>query len=123
MKTILDYALEYGQRGWALIPLGDHSKIPMMKDWPNVASSDEAYIRQRFTHHNGNIGIVCGQKSSLLVIDVDMPDGPASLEQLESQLGKLPDTLSQTTGGGGKQFFFLYPAGVEIGNSVKRLGA
>ncbi|WP_294446955.1 DUF927 domain-containing protein [uncultured Mailhella sp.] len=123
MKTILDYALEYGQRGWAPIPLTAHTKEPCLRGWPNVASSDEAYIRQIFTHHNGNIGIVCGKKSSLLVIDVDMPDGPASLEQLESQLGKLPDTLSQTTGGGGKQFFFLYPAGVEIGNSVKKLGA
>lgn len=123
MKTILDYALEYGQRGWAPIPLTAHTKEPCLRGWPNVASSDEAYIRQRFTHHNGNIGIVCGKKSNLLVIDVDMPDGPASLEQLESQLGKLPDTLSQTTGGGGKQFFFLYPDGVEIGNSVKRLGA
>ena len=123
MKTMLDYALEYGQRGWAPVPLVANSKKPCLHDWPNVTSSDEAYIRQHFTHHNGNIGIVCGQKSSLLVIDIDMPDGPASLEQLESQLGKLPDTLSQTTGGGGSQLFFLCPVAVEIGNSVKKLGA
>ena len=123
MKTILDYALEYGQRGWAPVPLTANSKKPCFHDWPNVASSDEAYIRQHFAYHNGNIGIVCGKKSNLLVIDVDIPDGPASLESLENQLNKLPDTLSQTTGGGGRQLFFLYPSGVEIGNSVKKLGA
>ncbi len=123
MKTILDYALKYGQRGWAPVPLTGNTKKPCLTDWPNVASSDEEYIRQHFAHHDCNIGIVCGKKSNLLVIDVDIPDGPASLKSLENQLGKLPDTLSQTTGGGGRQFFFLYPAGVEIGNSVKKLGA
>ena len=122
MKTILDFALEYAQRGWAPIPLKKQEKVPCLPNWPNVASSDDSYIRQHFTHHNGNIGIVCGKKSNLLVIDVDMPNGPARLTQLESQLGKLPDTLSQTTGGGGKQLFFLYPDKVEIKNSIKKLG-
>lgn len=123
MKTLLDYALEYAQLGWTPIPVRPKSKIPCLADWPNKASTDEAYLKENFTHHSGNIGIVCGEKSNLLVLDVDMPDGPAELEQLEKKLGKLPDTLSQTTGGGGKQFFFLYPAGVAIGNSVKKLGA
>ena len=45
MKTILDYALEYGQRGWAPVPLTANFKKPCLHDWPNVASSDEAYIR------------------------------------------------------------------------------
>lgn len=122
MNTLLDVALEYAQRGWAPIPLKRQEKIPYLADWPNVASSDEAYIMKYFTHHNGNIGIVCGKKSGLLAIDVDIPAGPNSLKQLESKLGILPDTLSQTTGGGGKQLFFSYPNGVEIKNSVKSVG-
>ena len=63
-----------------------------------------------------NWGLSTGKPSNVIVLDVDEKDtvsGLDSLKTLESINGKLPSTLTQTTGGLGKHYFFKYPRNVE----------
>ena len=58
-----------------------------------------------------NVGIVTGQISSLVVIDVDPGHGGEdSLEDLVTRFGALPPTLTVRTGGGGRHLYFSAPA-------------
>ncbi len=73
-----------------------------------------------------NIGLACNL-SNIIVIDCDVDkarglNGLKSLEELESRLGKLPKTLTQSTPRGGRHYFFTderltNPVG-KIGNDI-----
>ena len=67
-----------------------------------------------------NIGSPTGAHS--FVLDIDLPDGPASLESLTAANGPLPATLEQTTGSGGRHLFFKNPEGLELHNSAGKIG-
>ena len=91
-------------------------KKPLVKDWPNVATTDpETELR-----HGGPsglqrpIGCPTGPglgASGAWVLDVDLPEGPATLAALEDKRGPLPATVEQRTGGGGRQLFFKWTEG------------
>lgn len=69
---------------------------------------------------NMNVGILTGSTSGIMVIDIDpRHGGDLELERLVREHGPL-DTLSVTTGGGGKHFYFKMPDGLRLGNSVGR---
>ncbi|MDH5296605.1 MAG: bifunctional DNA primase/polymerase [Nitrospirota bacterium] len=115
-------ALDYSnKRGWSVIPLD--GKIPILRDWPNQATTDPNLICTWWTHDpSANVGIVTGEKSNLIVLDVD-PDngGDDSLRSLEARYGPLPATPEVLTGGGGRHLYFQYP-GCPLGNSAGKLG-
>ena len=70
-----------------------------------------------------NLGVPTGERSGLLVLDVDPASGgPESLAALEREHGPLPRTTRSRTGGGGTHVFFRYPASEEVRNSAGRLG-
>ena len=123
--SLLDAALRYAEHGWPVHPCGAN-KVPLVKDWPNAASTDEKQIREWWSKYpNAMIGVVTGPRSGLFVIDVDVKGGAPglkSLAALEKECGKLPDTLSQTTPSGGIHFLFEYPKDVKLGNSIGKLG-
>lgn len=57
-----------------------------------------------------NVGLAC-EMSNIIVLDCDVDEarglnGLKTLENLEKELGKLPNTLIQTTPRGGKHYFF-----------------
>jgi len=63
-----------------------------------------------------NVGLSTGRPSNVIVVDVDEKDdvsGLSSLKALEDIHGKLPPTLTQTTGGMGKHYFFKYPSKID----------
>jgi hypothetical protein len=64
------------------------------------------------------VGLVTG---SLIVVDVDGPEGAKSLEALEAQHGPLPPTLSASTGRGVHRYYRC-PEGVSIAGSAGKLG-
>lgn len=69
-----------------------------------------------------NVGIVTGQTSGLVVVDIDpRHGGDESLDALFSKHEPFPDTVEVMTGGGGRHFYFRHP-GVEIRNSANRIG-
>lgn len=121
--SITDFAKAYARRHFECFPLQARQKTPAVK-WADVATSEENMLVGWFENDpNANIGIACGKRSGIVVLDVDEGhDGYTSLANLEGIYGKLPLTPIAKTGGGGEHIFFKHP-GVEIRNSASKLGA
>jgi len=117
-KEHLDYALEYAARGWPVFPLQPKEKKPLsgthgFKD----ASVNEIILTRLWDREPAaNIGLATGKDAGLWVLDIDGPAGSKSLTDLENEIGPLPETLEQKTGGGGRQLFFKWPERREIRN-------
>jgi hypothetical protein len=127
----LQAAIKYAVRGWKVFPCGV-DKRPLVKDWPNVATTEPGQIRTWWaTWPGASIGCPTGPdmgKPGAWVLDVDLPtedktaDGRETLATLEAQHGPLPTTVEQTTGGGGRQLFFKWPEGREVRNTAGEHG-
>lgn len=64
---------------------------------------------------NANIGIACGIKSGIFVLDVDINEevnGYDTLYKLQGKYGSLPKTAIQISGSGGAHYFFNYSEGM-----------
>jgi len=109
-------------RGWKIIPL--NGKTPIIQDWPNRATADLEVIRSWWrANPKANVGILCGQKSGLVVIDIDPRNGGEdSFNALLSEFGPIPPTPKVLTGGGGMHLYFRYPSGYSIAKSKPRPG-
>lgn len=135
--NILEAALSYAARGWAVIPVwwplsggkcacreskcNSPGKHPIIKDWTNRGTTDPAIIRQWWAKWpKANVGIVTGEVSDILLLDVDIKeDGPGHLAALEALYDKLPDTVEVITGSGGRHILFKYPKGRTIPNKAR----
>ena len=128
----------YGQRGYLVFPL--HSienggcscghtgceapgKHPRIVQWPENATTQSAMIRSWWRRWpQANIGLVTGEASGLVVLDVDpRHGGEIALEELEKQFGELPATVMAETGSGGRHLVFHHP-GHRVPNSAGALG-
>ena len=108
-RFLIQAALSYAQNGWPVFPL--HNKIPF-KDSQGYkdATTDEQQIQTWWTlHPTANIGLATGEKSGVIVLDIDPPEGHYSLQELQSQHSPLPETRRSRTGNKGLHFFFQYP--------------
>lgn len=134
----VEVARSYTKRGWAIIPL--HSPVatgcscgnttciksagkhPRTRTGLKEASLNEERATEWWTAWpNANIGIVTGEISNLLVVDIDpRHGGDQSWELLEAQHGKV-STVAVITGSGGRHYYFCHP-GRKIGNTSNRLG-
>lgn len=105
-------AHEYRRLGWSVIPIRTREKVPLVA-WETYQSrrASEAEIDAWFQRHpDANIGIVTGEISNLVVLDIDPQHGGAqSLDELESRNEPLPRTVEAITGGGGRHLYFTYP--------------
>ena len=113
--------------GWAVIPLHEvvggggcsckegracktPGKHPRISEWQSKGSSDLGIIKEWAGRWpSANIGILCGARSGLVVLDVDLPGGDVTLELLEAEHGPLPATVTAITGSGGKHLLFRHP--------------
>jgi len=119
-------ALYYTKRSWSIFPLhyvkhakcscnnaacSNIAKHPLTPNGFKDATTQLDKITEWWTQHpKANIGIVTGQISGVVVIDIDIKNnGFDSLEKLEARYGKLPATITVTTGGGGKHYYFKHP--------------
>jgi hypothetical protein len=105
-------AQAYAARGWSVIPFEPRDKRPLVA-WTEFqqrrAAVDEidAWLRH---WPQANVGIVTGHVSGLVVVDLDARHGGfESLAALETEFGRLPDTVSALTGGGGRHLYFDHP--------------
>lgn len=107
-----------GQKG--VCSVGKHL---LTKNGVKDATKDiEQIIKWWIKWPNANIGIACGTKSGIFVVDVDVNatiDGHDTIKELENKYGELPITPMQLTGSGGTHYFFKND--VEIKNSIKFL--
>lgn len=132
-----DEALRYTEHGIPVFPLhwikkdGNCScrlgamcqakgKHPRIKNWGEEATTDPEKIEDWWSHAPmANIGIPMGEKSGLVALDVDTRhDGEKSLADLVSEFGDLPDTITATTGSGGKHYIFKYTEELCLKNVV-----
>ena len=131
-RHLVQVAARYADHGWPVLPLhtpqathgcscrdrdcGSPGKHPRTRRGLLNASTDSDQVREWWSRWpTANIGVATGAPAGLLVVDVDLPDGPASLARLEDTHGPLPPTCEQRTGSGGRQLLFAHP-GDEIGN-------
>ena len=129
-NIILKSALKYAKLGFKVVPNAQSNngvcscfrgkechtpgKHPTVKEWTKNATNDANIITE--WHKKGllkNIGLLTGVGGGFVVIDVDDDGetkfGRETLEDLESELGKLPETLEQQTGSGGRHLLFKSP--------------
>ena len=119
--TNLDAALQYASRGLMVFPCGIDKK-PLTANGFKSASKDLEQIRAWWTDNpSASIGMPTGPENGLWVLDIDMPDGPKSLYEIEKKNARVPDTLIQKTGGGGVQYFWKWN-GRDIRNSSSKIG-
>ena len=95
-------------------------KHPRIVNWCEEATTDEAKIKGWWQKApNANIGIPMGEKSGLVALDVDIRHGgDKSLVALVLENEELPDTITATTGGGGKHYIFKYTDELALKNVV-----
>jgi hypothetical protein len=128
VNELLEAALDYASRGWAVIPLhwpidggcscwkkhlcsypGKHPLTPHGKD---DASTDPATIRGWWDQWpDANIGIATGKRSGLLVLNINPKDG-VYFDDIMEFLGFFDDNLkfpAALTGGAGLHYYFQYP--------------
>lgn len=123
-QALLSAALGIAAKGKPVFPV-NIKKAPLTPNGFKDATTDPDTIKEMFSRPGvAGIGLPTGPVSGLLVIDRDRKhgvDGIASCNELEAELGALPDTLQQRTGSGGDQLFFQFPDGVEIPCSVGKV--
>lgn len=132
-------ALQYAAKGWPVLPLHsptvdgrcscDKAACPNPGKHPRTphgltdATVDKATIRRWWrSWPTANVGLLTGERSGLVVLDVDpRHGGDEALRQLESQYGKFPATVKALSGGGGHHVVFAHP-GKPVKNTVGALG-
>ena len=134
---LLDEALRYAAAGIPVFPLhwvkqdGNCScrqgamcqakgKHPRIKNWNEEATTDAAKIKAWWEKTpSANIGIPMGERSGLVALDVDTRHGgDGSLAMLMDEFAILPETITATTGGGGKHYIFKYTEELALKNVV-----
>lgn len=115
-------ALELAKHGYRVFPLIQNSKLPAIKDFPHVATTDVIQIQKWWTAYpENNIGI---STENLLVVDVDTKDvkknGLATMEKLNREGKTFPPTTQTTTTTNGAHLFYDTPYPVK--NSASKLG-
>lgn len=130
-NPLLDAALSYAARGWAVLPL--HTPVGGVRpcscgraDCPSVGkhprtehgladvTTDQEVITAWWRRWpDANVGIVTGGVSGIDVVDVDpRHGGDKTLADLQKVHGQLADTVEAATGGGGVHYYFGHSPGL-----------
>ena len=108
--------MEYPRKGNLIFPVKPLGKSPLTKHGFKDATCDPVHITQWWDQYpDANIGMPTGRESRIVALDVDPRNGGTeSFYRLQDEHGRLPDTVSQKTGGGGWHYLFEYPEKEEI---------
>jgi len=108
--TKIEAALTYASWGWHIIPVVPNGKVPATAHGVNDATTNPEQITRWWAQNpDYNIGIAAGEKSRILVFDIDPRNGGnESWEQWIAANGAPPDGLLQLTAGGGQHFVMRY---------------
>ena len=110
-NNILELALSYCDLGWSVIPLRPKSKEPLQA-WKKSQKHrlDKDHIEKCWKDNpEANIGIVLGEISNLIAVDIDNPE---LFEMANIKLPVNPSTPNQKTSRG-KHYFFKYQNGIK----------
>lgn len=104
--SMLKAALLYLKRGWNVVPVGK-GKMPLLPSWKEYQTRrvTEQEIRGWWSRWpDAGIAVITGAISGVVVVDAD---DKAGMDEVESYLPT--DTLTATTGGGGRHYYFRHP--------------
>jgi hypothetical protein len=112
-EALAEAAAFYAGIGWPVFPVEAGGKVPMVKDWPNRASTDPGVVAAWWRGcPDANIGIPTG--IAFDVLDIDAPDGFTSLGELRETWAALgtpmPDVLAVVATGSGGRHLLVPPA-------------
>lgn len=128
--SFLKSALALAEMGFHVFPLVPNSKLPLIEDYPRLATRDVEVIKKWWVEpvmgfeQPYNIGIsttAFGDGEALVVIDVDNKNGKsgdAEILKLELTGLELPKTVEQRTATGGRHLFFRTPLPLKQGTNV-----
>lgn len=124
--TTREAALGYCKQGWSVIPIRfegsvEDRKRPLLPTWEpfQKRSASEAQVQSWFAQWpNANVGLIMGEVSGLVALDLD---GPHAVDLLRQAKVFLPETATVQTSRG-FHALFRHP-GYRIENRVKLLGS
>jgi len=91
----------------------NRNKVPITPNGFKDSTTDEKQVCECWDKSpDANIGVPTGEHSDLLVLDIDLPKGPKSLEALTEKHGDLSPTLTARTGSGGVHYYFKHLSGI-----------
>lgn len=114
---MLEAALRYLERGWNVIPV-TKDKLPHLPTWKEYQRHmvTEREVRDWWGRWpNAGIAVLTGQISGIVVVDAEDAEGLRSVKPYLTS-----KTLTATTGGGGKHYYFKHP-GVIVPCTVRFL--
>jgi len=113
--------------GFIPLPIRPDTKAPFGRGW-NFTTRETAIenIRRAMQffgpNHSLNLGILCGDASAVIILDVDRrDDGVRVWETLEGLHGPI-NTFRIRTGGGGLHLYFQYTHAIQSRIGVRYLG-
>jgi hypothetical protein len=116
VMNFLDAAAGLVSLGFRVFPLVPGKNLPLVKEWPKVATDDADVIGEWAARWpNANIGVATGEASGVMVVDLDVKDGRNGLENLAAlaRTGKvLPPSPVALTPSGGRHLYFRAVPGV-----------
>ncbi|WP_333603952.1 bifunctional DNA primase/polymerase [Lactobacillus acetotolerans] len=120
MQTLVNYALKYAEKGFYVLPIAAGDKRPLIEFADQPAMDAEKIERAWRRHPNAGIAL---RTVDFFVIDVDEhtdgADGKTAFrEYAKAHRDLFPDTLKQTTGHGGWQFFYKKPPDCDMTQSI-----
>jgi putative DNA primase/helicase len=120
-RNMLEAALRYSIQGKAVFPL--NGKVPLRGSRGfHDATADVTTIRKLWKENPGaNIGFPTGQVNGVFVVDIDGPEGEATLADLEKKNGPLPRTYTVLTGRG-RHRYFRQPPEAQVKSGAGILG-
>lgn len=134
-KDLVEYAYVAYAFGFVPIPLRD--KIPVIKGWPDLRNNpaeDQRDISMGLLPKNvrrikdlieanqaNNIGIVTGEASNVVVLDLDFPEGVNIWYRWLQIYGEIPDTFTVKTGSGGLHIYFRYTPQTAMLRNLNRI--
>lgn len=122
MKALKEAALEYARAGLPVLPIKPKSKAPKSSHGVYDATNNLEAVEELWNANpDCGIGIRMGEHSGVVVFEVDPKNGGLeTLEKLEAEHGPMPETLTATSGGGGKHYYFCYP-GYDLLTTIGKL--
>lgn len=120
-------ALAFAQLGWEVFPVNPATKRSHKAEahsgtkWGKT--TDPAVINADFDKWpDANVGIATGPDSGIFVVDVDAKhNGLANWQKIAAEVGPITPTVTAHTPTGGRHYYFRWPVGEPITNSVGKL--
>lgn len=114
--SFLDIAKPMIERGVPVIPLRPKTKIALLNDWPNKATTDLAIIEEwasQFPDANGAC-VAQGKIGGYWMLEVDDPSLPS---KIESEIGQTIKTFRVRSSPGKGHYYFRHtPSSLAVGN-------